>query len=100
MRPDSLLAAAIATLLIVSVSSPGIVKGQPAMGESYWGDRTLDAIISVLPAVAVAVLAGVLFGEIVGFFHLDATYVVLMVATIAVLVYKFYWGSLSQVFPR
>lgn len=91
MRRHRLTVVAIAVLVAVVVGSAGTARAQSAPDESYWGENTINGIVHTWPAVAIAVLAAIVLGGMVGFYELDRTTVVLTLAAIGFLVYRFYW---------
>jgi uncharacterized membrane protein AbrB (regulator of aidB expression) len=88
-RPLSLLV--IATLLLVSILGVGVAEAQLDTGESYWGEQMINGIFDLWPAVAIAILTGLLAGGVFGFYELDATTMLVLLAASAFLAYHFYW---------
>ncbi|GEM_PF-4709237 len=97
MRPVRTRLAVIATLVTVGVLTAGIAGAQPGTGESYWGEHTLNGILHTWPAVAIAVLAALVVGRLLGFYEMGAATTLLVLAAIAFLVYQFYWRPVPPV---
>lgn len=91
MRARPLIALAAATLTIVAILGAGIAEAQLDNGESYWGEHMVTAIFHIWPAVAIVVLMVFLAGGLVGFYELDRTTIVFLLAASAYLGYHFYW---------
>ena len=87
LRPPS--AAVVALILIVCLGIPGTATGQTD-DESYWGEHTLNGFVRVWPAVVIAVLAAPLAAATLGFFELDATSALVLLAAIAFLTFHYY----------
>jgi hypothetical protein len=91
MRSRRTVAVAMIVLMTVVVGSVGPVGAQPATDESYWGETMVNGIFHTWPAVAIAVFAAFVSGGMLGFYELDRTTVVVLLAIITFLVYHFYW---------
>jgi ABC-type uncharacterized transport system permease subunit len=102
MRSHSLPAAAVATLFIVGVLSLNIAiaGGQPTTGESHRVEQALTWLTDAWPTVAIAVFAALLVAGLAGLYDLSMPLAVLQLAAIALLVYTFYWESLSRMFAH
>jgi hypothetical protein len=86
----TLLTVAVAIVLAVMIGGIGIAAGQTVADESYWGEHTLNGFVGAWPAVAIGVLALLAAGALFGVYELNARSTVLLLATIAFLVYHFY----------
>jgi hypothetical protein len=91
MRARSRPVLVIATALIIIVMGAGIAEAQMDTGESYWGEHMIDGIVHLWPAVAIAILTGLVAGGMLGLYELDCASILLMLAASAFLAYHFYW---------
>ena len=91
MRARSLSVLMIAILLSVIILGVGIAEAQLDTGESYWGEHMMNGIFHLWPAVAIAILTGLLAGGVFGLYELDATSMLFLLAASAFLAYHFYW---------
>ena len=91
MRARPLSVLVIATLVIVSILGVSVAEAQLDNGESYWGENIMNGIFHLWPAVAIAILLGLLAGGVFGLYELDATSMLFLLAASAFLAYHFYW---------
>ncbi len=91
VRAYRFTAVVVAALVFVGSLGTGIASAQMDTGESYWGEHMINAIANLWPGVAIVLFLLFIAGAIAGFYVLDSSTIVLLLAASGYLAYHFYW---------
>lgn len=97
VRAYRFTAAVVAALVFVGSLGTGMASAQVDTGESYWGEHMINAIANSWPAVAIVLFLLFIAGAIAGFYTLDRSTIVLLLAASVYLAYRFYWVPAHRV---
>lgn len=97
VRAYRFTAALVAALVFVGSLGTAMASAQTDTGESYWGEHMINAIANSWPAVAIVLFLLFIAGAIAGFYTLDRSTILLLLAASVYLAYRFYWVPAHRV---